>query len=170
MKKDNVKWAVIIGLSLFTVILLIMNAVKDITGFWNVNISQGIEVLILIFVSYYLVERQNEVDKKKAKIDSVITKIQARIMAPDLIRVDTDENKKVTRIKLKSISNLIQIVTESLEDTNDIELIVSEMDNLVSMIMDHIDDSEYIEKSGSQIIRLVTNVDTLLEKIKFNNN
>ena len=170
MKKDNVKWVVIIGLSLSTVILLVVNAIKDITGFWNVNISQGIEVLILIFVSYYLVERQNEVDKKKAKINNVITKIQTRIMDPDLIRVDTDENKKITRIKLKSISNLLQIITDSLKDTNEIELIVSDMDNLVSMIMDHIDDSDYIEKSGSQIIRLLTNVDTLLEKIKFNNN
>lgn len=167
-KNDNVvKYIIIGGLSIATLILLIVNACKNISGFWNVSISDGIEIFILIFVSFYLVERQNNVDRKKEKINDVISKIQIKILDSELIVVDSENSKKVTRIKLKSISNLLEIVKEDISNQMSIESIVSEMDSLSAIVMDHIDDAEYIEKSNSEIIRLVTNIDTKLEQIKF---
>ena len=73
----------------------------------------------------------------------------------------------MTRIKLKSISNLLEIVKDDISNQKTIESIVSEMDSLSAIVMDHIDDVEYIEKSNSEIVRLVTNIDTKLEQIKF---
>lgn len=85
----------------------------------------------------------------------------------ELIVVDSENSKKVTRIKLKTISNLLEIVKKDISNQTSIESIVSEMDSLSAIVMDHIDDTEYIEKSNSEIIRLVTNIDTKLEQIKF---
>lgn len=167
-KHDNIVKYFIVGvLSLATLILLVVNACTIISGFWNVSIGDGIEIFILIFVSFYLVERQNNVDRKKEKINDVISKIQIKILDPELIVVDSENSKKVTRIKLKSISNLLEIVKDDISNQKTIESIVSEMDSLSAIIMDHIDDEEYIEKSNSEIIRLVTNIDTKLEQIKF---
>ena len=167
-KHDNiVKYLTIGVLSLATFILLVVNACTTLSGFWNVNIGDGIEIFILIFVSFYLVERQNSVDRKKRKINDVISKIQIKILDPELIVVDSENHKKVTRIKLKSISNLLEIVKDDISNQKTIESIVSEMDSLSAIVMDHIDDVEYIEKSNSEIVRLVTNIDTKLEQIKF---
>ena len=52
MKKDSVKYIVLIVFSLATLVLLILNAVFDFNVFWTVNISDGIEIFVLIFVSY----------------------------------------------------------------------------------------------------------------------
>ena len=167
-KHDNIVKYLIIGvLSLATFILLVVNACTTLSGFWNVGIGDGIEIFILIFVSFYLVERQNSVDRKKEKINDVISKIQIKVLDPELIVVDSENHKKVTRIKLKSISNLLEIVKDDISNQKTIESIVSEMDSLSAIVMDHIDDVEYIEKSNSEIIRLVTNIDTKLEQIKF---
>ena len=168
MKNDKIKLIIIVLFTLFTVALLIINCINNITGFWKINISEGIEIFILIFVSYYLVDRQNIVDKKNEKINDVISKIQARIMDADLVNVTSDDSKKVTRIKLTTISNLLEIVKTDISNEKNIESIISEMDSLSAIVMDHIDDIDYINKSNSEIIRLVTNIDTKLEKIKFN--
>ena len=77
-KHDNiVKYLTIGVLSLATFILLVVNACTTLSGFWKVNIGDGIEIFILIFVSFYLVKRKNSVDRKKGKIND--RKIDFRI-------------------------------------------------------------------------------------------
>lgn len=167
MKRDCVKNIILGAFIVATVILLCGSASGKLTGFWNVNISNGIEIFILIFVSYYLVERQNEKDRKREKIEGVIAKIQGRILDSELIQIDSEENKKATRIKITSISNLLEIVKKDLQDMKNIDLIISDMDTLSGLVMDHIDDVEYIKKSNPQILRLIISIDTKLEEIKF---
>lgn len=166
MKKDSVKYIVLIVFSLATLVLLILNAVFDFNVFWTVNISDGIEIFVLIF----LVDRQNEKDRKKEKINALINKVQLRLLDADLVKVDTEENRKITRIKVTSISNLLEIIKDNMDNKNNIDNIVTKMDNLSVLIMDHIEDEDYIRKTNSQIIRTVIDIDTKLEKIKFDIN
>ena len=140
MKKDKIKYIIIGIFSIATIILLIINAIQVKNGFWNVEISDGIEIFILIFVSYFLVDHQNIVDRKKAKINDVISKVQVKILDPNLIDVDTENNKKATRIKLTTISNLLEIVKKDISEEKNIESIISEMDSLSAIVMDHLDD------------------------------
>ena len=170
MKKDSVKYIVLIVFSLATLVLLILNAVFDFNVFWTVNISDGIEIFVLIFVSYFLVDRQNEKDRKKEKINALINKVQLRLLDADLVKVDTEENRKITRIKVTSISNLLEIIKDNMDNKNNIDNIVTKMDNLSVLIMDHIEDEDYIRKTNSHIIRTVIDIDTKLEKIKFDIN
>ena len=164
MKKDSVKYIVLIVFSLATLVLLILNAVFDFNVFWTVNISDGIEIFVLIFVSYFLVDRQKE------KINALINKVQLRLLDADLVKVDTEENRKITRIKVTSISNLLEIIKDNMDNKNNIDNIVTKMDNLSVLIMDHIEDEDYIRKTNSHIIRTVIDIDTKLEKIKFDIN
>lgn len=171
MKKSNkIKWGIIIFFSLATIGLIVANCVATIKGFWNAGISDCIEIFILIFVSFYLVDRQNDVDRKKEKINGVISKIQDKIVDSNLIVVDSESNKKITRIKLTTISNLLEIIKDDISDQSQIEIIVNDMDSLTTIVMDHIDDEEYIKKSEPQIVRLVTSIEIKLEQIKFDIN
>ena len=124
MKKDSVKYIVLIVFSLATLVLLILNAVFDFNVFWTVNISDGIEIFVLIFVSYFLVDRQNEKDRKKEKINALINKVQLRLLDADLVKVDTEENRKITRIKVTSISNLLEIIKDNMDNKNNIVVCV----------------------------------------------
>ena len=128
------------------------------------------EIFVLIFVSYFLVDRQNEKDRKKEKINALINKVQLRLLDADLVKVDTEENRKITRIKVTSISNLLEIIKDNMDNKNNIDNIVTKMDNLSVLIMDHIEDEDYIRKTNSHIIRTVIDIDTKLEKIKFDIN
>ena len=100
----------------------------------------------------------------------MINKVQLRLLDADLVKVDTEENRKITRIKVTSISNLLEIIKDNMDNKNNIDNIVTKMDNLSVLIMDHIVDEDYIRKTNSQIIRTVIDIDTKLEKIKFDIN
>ncbi len=63
MKKDSVKYIVLIVFSLATLVLLILNAVFDFNVFWTVNISDGIEIFVLIFQTVDKVLRETSVSR-----------------------------------------------------------------------------------------------------------
>lgn len=170
MKKKQWRYVVLAVAAVATVVLLVINALKSLKGFWQVNVSDGIEIFILLYVSFYLVQYQNKVDHKKEKIGELISKIQNRIMDPNLVKVDTDNDKKITMTKLTTISNLLEIVKINLDEPKNADLIISYMDNLSSTVMDHIDDVDYIEKSRAGITKNVSDIDTQLEKMKFEEN
>lgn len=170
MKKEKWRYVVLVMATAATAVLLVTNALKPLEGFWNVDISDGIEIFILLYVSFYLVQYQNKVDRKKEKIGDLISKIQNRIMDSNLVKVDTDNDKKITMTKLTTISNLLEIVKKNLDEPKNADLIISYMDNLSSTVMDHIDDVDYIEKSRAGITKNVSDIDTQLEKMKFEEN
>lgn len=167
MKKDFLRYIVVMVFILSVIILLIINAIFPLKGFWCIDIGTGIEMFILIYISYYLVQHHNEINKRNEKIYNLISKIQEKIIDVDLINISNEETKQVTRVKLKSISSLLEIVKKESREQINIDLIIHEMDTLSSLIMDHIDDNEYIKKSHSQIVKLIENINVLLEKSKF---
>ena len=68
MKKERWRTLMLAIVTVAMVALLVVNAITPLKGFWKIDISGGIEIFILIYVSYYLVQYQNKVDKKKEKI------------------------------------------------------------------------------------------------------
>lgn len=90
-------------------------------------------------------------------------------MLPEItsLNLDTEENKKVARIKLTNISNYIEILKGELPEESTIGIITSDIDNLSAIVLDHIDDKEYIDKSYAEIFRLISNINMQLEQIAF---
>lgn len=167
----KIKYVIIIIFSVITITLGIINIAFSVPEFFKINMNNCIEIFILLFVSYYLVDRQNDENRHKQRTLEAITKIQDRLLDSELILVSNEEERNVTKVKLTSISNLLEILKDDLEDNNaDFESAVANMDNLLQIVMDHINDESHIKKSNSDIVRLVTNIDTKLEKIKIDLN
>lgn len=163
----KIKYTIMAIFTIATIVLIFINNILKVPKFWEINISNSIEIFILIFVSYYLVDKQNDEDRHKQRTLETITKIQDRLLDPKLILVGSEEERNVTKVRLTSISNLLELLKQDLSDYgDDYASIVSNMDNLSKIVMDHINDEEHIKKSNSDIVRLVTNIDTKLEKIK----
>lgn len=163
---------IIIGIfSLLVVALMVFRIIAKDPGFWKISISDCIEVFILIFVSYYLVDKQNDEDRHKERVLETIAKIQNTILDPNFITIDSDDNKNITKVKLTRINNLVEIIEDDLKKySEDSSAVVSEVRNLFDTAMDHIDDTDFIEKYKPDIYRLVNNIDTKLENIKIDMN
>ena len=133
----------------------------------RLSIGDALEVIVLTFVSYFLVLKDNESSRKKDALLNLIAKIQGMLTDFCNIKIDTSEDKRITRIKLTNISNYIEILHDSLSDEGKIDVIINNIDTVSSIVLDHIDDKDYIEKSHAELFKLISSINTILEQISF---
>ena len=74
MKRNWWRYCILVIIAIITLLLLGINAIKKISGFWCIGIGDGIELFILIYVSYYLVQYQSKIMHKKEKVGELISK------------------------------------------------------------------------------------------------
>ncbi len=147
--------------------LMIINIIGQKDGFWGTSFLDIVEVLILLYVSYYLVQKENASNRKKEKLDLVLVEIHKKILDSELISVGNKTEKLITRIKLRSISNLIKFVKDNVNEKmqSKLEYVEEQNNNLMALCIDHIDDVEYIEKSQADFQRIITNISDKLVEI-----
>ncbi len=147
--------------------LMIINIIGHKDGFWDTSFLDIVEVLILLYVSYYLVQKGNASNRKKEKLDLVISEIQKKILDSELISVRNRTEKLITRIKLRSISNLIKFVKDNVNKKlqSKLEYVEDQNNFLLALYIDHIDDVDYIEKEQAEFQRIITNISDKLVEI-----
>ena len=159
------------GLITFFAIIILSdfayNIIARTEGFWESSFIEIIEMLILLVVSYFLVQMQNKVNRRKEKIDFIVSKIQNKILDEELIRVGTENERLVTKVKFMSIANLLECVRDInyKKAEKNIELIISNMDILTDLVLDHINDEKHIINSNAEITRLITSISDRLDRI-----
>lgn len=165
--KNKITTPVIIFFYFCVIGLMIINIIGQKDGFWGTSFLDIVEVLILLYVSYYLVQKGNVSNRKKEKLDFVLAEIQKKILDSELISVGNKTEKLITRIKLRSISNLIKFVKDNVNEKmqNKLEYVEEQNNNLMALCIDHIDDVEYIEKSQADFQRIITNISDKLVEI-----
>lgn len=134
-------------------------------GFWGTTITDVLEVFILLFVSYYLVDIKNDANRKKEKIDHAISQAQEKLQDEKLILYGTDNEKNITKVKLKSIGNILELIDKYCGDEckNQIENIKDDMDKLKELVIDNIDDESCMDKFAAHIERLKLTISDKLE-------
>ncbi len=147
--------------------LMLINIIGHKDGFWGTSFLDILEVLILLYVSYYLVQKGNATDRKKEKIDLVISEIQKRILDSELISVGNKTERLITRIKLRSISNLIKFVKDNVNEKlqRKLEYVEEQNNFLMALYIDHFDDVDYIEKTQANFQRIISNISDKLVEI-----
>ncbi len=101
---------IIIG---FTIIILVnmgFNIFGKVGKFWQNSFLDIMQLLILLVVSFSLVQMQNRINRKIEKLDVIIDKIQEKLLDEKLIRIGNENECLKTRIKLLSISNLLEYI------------------------------------------------------------
>ena len=78
--------------------------------FWQNSFLDIMQLLILLVVSFSLVQMQNRINRKIEKLDVIIDKIQEKLLDEKLIRIGNENECLKTRIKLLSISNLLEYI------------------------------------------------------------
>ena len=94
---------IIIG---FTIIILVnmgFNIFGKVGKFWQNSFLDIMQLLILLVVSFSLVQMQNRINRKIEKLDVIIDKIQEKLLDEKLIRIGNENECLKTRIKLLSI-------------------------------------------------------------------
>ncbi len=165
--RNKITTPVIIFFYFCVIGLMIINIIGQKDGFWGTSFLDIVEVLILLYVSYYLVQKENASNRKKEKLDLVLVEIHKKILDSELISVGNKTEKLITRIKLRSISNLIKFVKDNVNEKmqSKLEYVEEQNNNLMALCIDHIDDVEYIEKSQADFQRIITNISDKLVEI-----
>lgn len=171
MKKTSLMIRRIILFSVMGVLLIFF--VRSIF-FWEetpdacrLPIGDALEVIVLTLVSYFLVLKDNENSRKKNAVLNLIAKIQDLLSDFWELKINTDAERRIARVKLTNISNYIEILHDELVGDSKIDIIVNDIDTLSSLVLDHIDDADYLGKSRAEIFKLISNINTQLERICF---
>lgn len=167
MKKTS-RYIIICIFALFLLGIFLSNVIGRKEGFWGASITDWLELCMLLVVSYYLVCRESAINRKKEKIEYIISEIKRKILDKELLSAGSDVEKSISRLKLSSISNLIKYVKDYVEDEElkkKIEYIENKNNELKALFIDHIDDAVYIEKSQSDFYRFITNISDKLDEI-----
>ena len=124
--------------------------------FWQNSFLDIMQLLILLVVSFSLVQMQNRINRKIEKLDVIIDKIQEKLLDEKLIRIGNKNERLKTRIKLLSISNLLEYIKKyDKKIDNEMNSIIEQMDMLNMLVFDHIEDKDFIKKSEPRIQFLI---------------
>ena len=103
--------------------------------FWQNSFLDIMQLLILLVVSFSLVQMQNRINRKIEKLDVIIDKIQEKLLDEKLIRIGNENECLKTRIKLLSISNLLEYIKKyDKKIDNEMNSIIEQMDMLNMLI------------------------------------
>lgn len=172
MKKETKAQIIIAGIfACVTLSLFFANVFFEIEkGFWKASVIDILDIIMVLVLSYFFIQWKSDRHRKIEKLDESLKAIQNKVSDERLIDISSDSSKKITRIKLRSISNYLEYIRNNIDEAlkEDVNVIIQYSDNLCQMILDHIEDEIYIEKSTADIVRLTTTVFDLIEKLRFN--
>lgn len=157
---------IIIGFTIMILVNMGFNIFGKVGKFWQNSFLDIMQLLILLVVSFSLVQMQNRINRKIEKLDVIIDKIQEKLLDEKLIRIGNENECLKTRIKLLSISNLLEYIKKyDKKIDNEMNSIIEQMDMLNMLVFDHIEDKDFIKKSEPRIQFLIYNMVDKLDGI-----
>lgn len=153
MKKIIHYISVIIFIFLFFAIVL--HNIRDNPAFWDASVTNCATIAIAVFVSYFLVQRQNNRRKQKDIILELILKLQVQVSNPEAYHLAGQSSDQIMMRK-RDFSNKINILDKHKSDfdiKDDMDFVISRFQEYEDLISNHINDSQYLANSSKELQR-----------------
>lgn len=154
MKKKNCLSWITIAIIIITVILGIINAIKN-NDFWTVSFSTCLSIVIAVLVSYFFVQRQTDYRRQKEIFINLLDSLR-NIIDDEKAYQFQDVSKEQILMRKRAISNKILLI-EKFKDMFGIQDAVSFLEDknneYVAVIDGHIDDLETLKKMPNELFR-----------------
>lgn len=168
MKINSKKIGVIVIIEIIIIGIFLFNIFHtSLPDVWEMHIGDVIEATILTLVSYFLVFKDNEDNRKKDSLIRLINKIQNMLSEFNDFKTDSDASIKIARANIVCISNYIDILKKTIPDNKNIGIVVQEKETLMVLILDHSNNRSYLEESRPDILKHTSNINMNLEQIIF---
>ena len=150
-------WLVAITLTIIVVLICVINALceKNPT-FWEMSFSTGLSIVIGIWVSFMLVQRQTDIRKKKEALCELMKSIQDIVTNEDAYVIDDRITQQSLTMRTRDINNHLRILKKYGSEFGlgeDILFIEEKAHEYEQIIGDHITDRGYLAKSALELQR-----------------
>lgn len=179
MKKTNKSIVIVIILAILivggAVGIIIINC--DNNGFYQISLYQLISLIfqfislcLVVFVSYYLVQMQTDIRKKRDVLGDMINGIIDSSYELNKEALST-ENSKLFMVKLRNIENDISLMDNVAKEFNiesDINYIKNEVVRIDDLVSEHIGNNDELMILYVDIEKNINNIQNKCNSIKFN--
>lgn len=141
--------------SILILVVGVKNAISN-PNFWEIGFSSCVSILIAAWVSFFLVQRQTDLRKKKDALVSLMTSIQDIVTNEDAYLIDEKVTSQSLTMRTRDLSNHLGILKKYGEEFNldeDIKFIEERTNEYKEIIGDHITDIEHLSKSALELQR-----------------
>ena len=149
-------------------LLFIINAIQN-KNFWIININELCSMFLLVYVSYYLVEKNSDIRILKEKLNNILIEIESEL---DKLIKNVLETKNTSTITMVSrvISNKISLLEnykEKFKIEEDIKYIKDVYKTLDEFIGNHFDNLKSIKQSDLDLFKnqIETRLDEIFKKL-----
>ncbi len=179
MKKTNKSIVIVIILAILivggAVGIIIINC--DNNEFYQISLYQLISLIfqfislcLVVFVSYYLVQMQTDIRKKRDVLGDMINGIIDSSYELNKEALST-ENSKLFMVKLRNIENDISLMDNVAKEFNiesDINYIKNEVVRIDDLVSEHIGNNDELMILYVDIEKNINNIQNKCNSIKFN--
>lgn len=149
--------------------LFLMNCAKD--NFFNISLYELLSMCLIVIVSYILVEKNQDERILKSKLDQTLEVINLELDL--IIKSLSSQNFSSQEYTLRSrkIRNKICILekySKTYSYSNDIQYIKDKFNTIDSVIGNHITNLNELYSISSDIMRMIDQINTRLDKIFMN--
>lgn len=146
---------------------VVLHNMRNNPNFWDASVTNCATIAIAVFVSYFLVQRQNNRRKQKDIILELILKLQVQISNPEAYHLAGQSSDQIMMRK-RDFSNKINILDKHKSDfgiKNDIDFVVNRFQEYEDLISNHINDLQYLSNSSKELQRPLSLIENKLYDI-----
>ena len=143
-------------------------------NFFDASLSTIVSIMIAVIVSFYLVQKKNDLIREKEKIDGLVYKIQEIIMDNSFGSVEDEDIIRKNLIMQRSVANKFEYLSVKFKRLNDkintetkesLKNAADKYNEFKEFYGNHYTDKEYIKKSFTEITNYKTLIDDFCDKI-----
>ena len=140
--------------------LFVSNICLGSDGFWKTSFDEIVGLLMLLFVSYYLVQQEGERRRKNDMIIKIIEQIQAKINQDDFLC----DKSNITLMNIRNIRNKMTHIEEFIKDKDgeSVAYIMQEIKELHETYSENLNEGNNISET---LRRHISNIDAKCSKL-----
>ena len=148
--------AAAIILSVVIAIVCVINIRQKNESFWEMSFSTGLSIIIGIWISFLLTQRQTDIRKKKDALCDLMKSIQDIVTNEDAYLIDDRITQESLTMRKRDLNNQLGILKKygsefGLDD--DIRFIEEKAQEYQQIIGDHITDRAHLAKCALELQR-----------------
>lgn len=152
-------------LSVAVIIVCLINICQKNKSFWEMNFSTGLSIIVGIWISFLLVQRQTDIRKKKDALCDLMKSIQNIVTDDDAYLINESITQESLTMRTRDLNNQLGILKKygcefGLDD--DISFIEEKTKEYEQIIGDHITDLPHLRKSALELQRPLNLIETRL--------
>lgn len=158
----------LVVLLIVLIIVMICSWIFDYRNFFDVSAGSVISIFIALYLSFYLTQQLNDKREQIRHVEMMVLDIRKIINDDAFFQLDDEDDRKMTTVLHRRVSNKIDILANCLAETElqgEVQKMKESFQEAREFYGNHVDDIEYLKKSRADIMRYIEKIETCCDQI-----